>query len=66
MLIEVYNLIGIIERYYIPICQVYIIIAIEIRDINREIALQIAFKAINNTIGLDSLIPILLVYSAYP
>jgi hypothetical protein len=25
-----------------------------------------AFKAINDTMGLDSLIPILLVYSAYP
>jgi F0F1-type ATP synthase membrane subunit b/b' len=29
-------------------------------------ALQMAFKAINDTIGLDSLIFILLVYSAYP
>jgi hypothetical protein len=29
-------------------------------------ALQMAFKAINNTIRLDSLILILLVYSAYP
>jgi hypothetical protein len=29
-------------------------------------ALQMAFKAINDTIGLDSLILIFLVYSAYP
>jgi hypothetical protein len=29
-------------------------------------ALQMAFKAINNIIGLDSLILTLLVYSAYP
>ena len=66
MLVEAYNSIRIIKRYYTPICQAYIIIAIEICDINREMALQMAFKAINNTIGPDSLIPMLLVYSAYP
>ena len=29
-------------------------------------ALQMAFKAINDSIGLDGLIPILLVFRAYP
>ena len=29
-------------------------------------SLQIAFKAINDTIGLDSLVPTLLVFGAYP
>ena len=29
-------------------------------------ALQIAFKAINNSTGLNGLIPILLVFRAYP
>ena len=35
----------------------------EIPDINKEIVLQIVFKAINDSIRPDSLVPILLVYS---
>jgi hypothetical protein len=38
----------------------------EINGINRDMVLQIAFKAINNTAGLDGIIPILLVYGALP
>ncbi len=38
----------------------------EIPGINKDIALQIAFKAINNTTGPDSLVPTLLVYGALP
>jgi hypothetical protein len=38
----------------------------EIPEISKEIALQIAFKAINDTAGLEGLIPTLLVFKAYP
>jgi hypothetical protein len=38
----------------------------EIKGINKDIALQIAFKAINDTAGPDGIVPILLVYSALP
>ncbi len=38
----------------------------EIPGINKDIALQMAFKVINNTAGPDSLVPTLLVYSALP
>jgi hypothetical protein len=44
----------------------YKIIMAEIKGINKDIALQMAFKAINDTIGLDRIVPILLVYSALP
>ena len=41
-------------------------IDIELLDIPKEMALQMAFKAINDTTGLDGLVPTLLVFGAYP
>ena len=38
----------------------------EIPDIDKDMALQMAFKAINDTAGPDRLVPTLLVFSAYP
>jgi hypothetical protein len=58
--------VGIVERYYRPICRAYTIITTKILDISKDIALQMAFKAINDTIRLDSLVFTLLIYSAYP
>jgi hypothetical protein len=66
VLVETYNSISIIERYYSPLRRVYQIIIIELPGIDRDIALQIVFKDLNNTIGLDSLVPILLVFGVYP
>jgi len=54
-----------VERYYSPLYYIYHIIITELPDINKDIALQIAFKAINNSIGPNSLIPTLLVFKAY-
>ena len=64
--VEAYNLISIVERYYGPLRHIYYIITSKILGINKDIALQIAFKAINDSIGLDGLIPTLLVFRAYP
>jgi hypothetical protein len=64
--VEAYNSIGIVERYHGPIRRAYLIITTKIPGINKDIALQIAFKAINNTTGPDGLVPTLLVYSALP
>jgi hypothetical protein len=64
--VEAHNSIGIVERYHGPVRRAYQIITVEILDINKDIALQIAYKAINDSIGPDGLIPTLLVYSAYP
>ena len=54
-----------VEYYYSPLCRIYRVITIELLDIGKNIALQMAFKAINNSIGPNSLIPTLLVFGAY-
>ena len=64
--IKAYNSVGIIKRYYGPIHRVYSIITAEIPDIAKDMALQMAFKAINNIIRPNRLVPTLLVYGAYP
>ena len=46
--------------------RVYKIISLELKGVSKELTLQIAVKAVNNFAGLDRLIPILLVFSAYP
>ena len=55
-----------VERYYSPLYCIYHIIITELLDINKDIALQIAFKAINNSIGPNGLISTLLVFRVYP
>jgi hypothetical protein len=55
-----------VECYYGPLHRIYYIIIAELLDINKDIALQMAFKAINNSIGPNGLIPTLLVFRAYP
>jgi hypothetical protein len=55
-----------VKCYYGPLCHIYHIIIAELLDINKDMALQMAFKAINDSIGLNSLIPTLLVFRAYP
>ena len=57
---------GIVERYYRLIRRIYSIITTKIPNISNDIALQIAFKAINDTIRPDKLVLTLLVYSTYP
>jgi len=55
-----------VERYYTLLRRVYKIISLELEDISEELTLQMAIKAINDSAGLDGLIPILLVFGAYP
>ena len=45
---------------------IYKIISSELKGVNKELTLQIAVKAVNNSTSLDRLIPILLIFSAYP
>ena len=54
-----------VECYYSPLYCIYYIIIAELLDINKDIALQMAFKVINNSVGFNSLIPTLLVFGAY-
>jgi hypothetical protein len=63
--VKAHNSVGIVKHYYSPVWCVYSIITTEIYNIDRDMALQMAFKAINDSAGPDSLIPTLLVFSAY-
>jgi hypothetical protein len=64
--IEANNSIGIVERYHGLIRRAYNIITAEIPDIHKDMALQMAFKAINDSVAPDGLVPTLLVYGALP
>ena len=44
----------------------YKIISLKLKGVSKELTLQIAVKAVNDFIGLDRLISILLVFSTYP
>jgi hypothetical protein len=66
--VEAYNSISKVERYHTLLQRVYKIIRTELKEegINNKVYLQIAIKAINNIAGPNSLVPILLVFRAYP
>ena len=64
--IEAHNSIGMVERYHGPIRRAYNIIMAEIPDLDRHTGLQMAFKAINDSVGPRGLIPTLLIFRAYP
>ena len=66
MPVEAYHSIGKVERYYGPLRRAYIIIRSKDPFIRPKLTLQITIKVINDTIRPNSLIPILLVFSAYP
>ena len=63
--IKAHNLVKMVEYYYSPLRCIYHIITAELLDISKDIALQMAFKAINNSTGPNGLIPTLLVFRAY-
>jgi hypothetical protein len=63
--VEAHNSIGMVERYHGPLRRVYQIIVVELPGIDRDAALQMAFKALNDTAGPDGLVPTLLVFGAY-
>ena len=44
----------------------YEIISSELKSASKEFTLQIAVKAVNNSVNLDRLIPTLLVFGTYP
>ena len=49
-----------------PLYHIYKIISLKLKGVSKEFTLQIAVKAVNNFTSLDGLIPILLIFSAYP
>jgi hypothetical protein len=68
VLIEAHNSVGLVERYHAPLRRAYEIIQDELRDehIDKEMILQMAVKAVNDSAGPDGIVPTLLVFGAYP
>ncbi|CAD6501641.1 BgTH12-01891 [Blumeria graminis f. sp. triticale] len=64
--VEAHNSVGVVERYHGPLRRIYQIITAEIPGINKALALKMTFKAINDSVGPNGLVPILLVFGAYP
>ena len=65
VLVEAHWSIKKVEYYYIVLRRTYQIISKELPNLDKEIALQMAVKAINNIVGLNRLILTLLVFSAF-
>jgi predicted component of viral defense system (DUF524 family) len=63
--IETHHSIEMMKRYHDSLRRMYAIITTEISSIDLEIALQMTFKVINDSIELDELIFTLLVFGAY-
>ena len=65
--VEVHWAIGKVERYHAPLRLAFDIIRAETKNtISIDAALQMAFKAVNDTAGPDGLVPTLLVFGACP
>lgn len=64
--VESHNSIGIVERYHAPLRRAYEIIRQELNDVPKDVVLQMAIKAVNDTAGPDGIVPTLLVFGAYP
>lgn len=63
--VETHYSINMVEHYHRPLQRVYSIIITKIPGIEADLVLQMFFKAINNSIGSNKLVPILLVFDAY-
>jgi hypothetical protein len=65
MPVKAHNSVGIVEQYHSLLQQIYQIIRVKLPRVDKDVILQIAFKALNNTAGPDRLVPTLLVFKAY-
>jgi hypothetical protein len=68
--VEAHWSVGIVERAHPTLRRAYEIITDELQGpgsgVTKEMALQMAVKAVNDTAGPDGLVPTLLVFGAYP
>jgi hypothetical protein len=65
VLVKAHNSISIVKRYHGLIQCAYQIIVSEIPELDKNIALQMAFKVINDSAGPDGLVLTLLVFGGY-
>jgi hypothetical protein len=63
--IEAHNSIGLVKRYHGPLRRIYKIISEQLPDLHKNAALQMSFKALNDSAGPDGLVPTLLVFGAF-
>ena len=63
--VEAHHSIGMVEHYHGSLQRVYSIIITKIPEIEPELVLQISFKAINDSVGSNGLVPTLLVFGTY-
>ena len=66
VLVEVYWSIKKVKCYYIVLYWTYQIVFKELPNLDKEMALQMAVKVVNNIAGLNRLVPTLLVFSTFP
>jgi di/tripeptidase len=66
--VEAHNSVGKVERYHGPLRRAYEILSNELPSLstNKEVILQMAVKAVNDSAGPDGIVPTLLVFGAYP
>lgn len=64
--VESHNAIGVGERYHDPLRRIFLRIFEDVPDIDQNIALQLAVKAMNDTVGPEGLVPSLLVFGTLP
>jgi hypothetical protein len=65
--VKAYNSIGKVEKYHAPLRRLYEILRDKLKEenLNKELILQIAVKAVNDTARPNGLVPTLLVFGAY-
>ena len=68
VLVEAAHFIGLIKRYHVPLRRAYLIITKELKTqvVSKEIRLQMAVKAINDTAEYNELVSTLLVFDIFP
>jgi hypothetical protein len=64
--VEAHNSLGIGERYHDPLRRVYHKVRKEFPSMSLELALRLAVKAMNDTMGPNGLVPSLLVFGMVP
>jgi len=66
--VEAHNSVGLVERYHAPLRYAYEILREELKgeQIDKEMVLQMAIKAVNDSAGPDGIVLTLLVFGAYP
>jgi hypothetical protein len=66
--VKAHNSVGLVERYHVLLRRVYEILKAELKDehIDKEMILQMAVKAVNDSAGPDGIVLILLVFGLYP